>query len=340
MENSRILTRRPALVALLALAALLLAACGTGPVGPRPAATVDGKEIGVDKVTSLLEAQKRYLESQLDNPDVDRDQVAAALAGVGGAGEGTFNMAEASTALQAWINYQITVSQVEAKGGEITDADRQSAQAELAAQIGGEEAMADVDEELLEFSIDSAAATKAFQRLATISDEDRESRIQELFVSTAAERPLCLSIIVSETEEDSAAALARVEGGEDFATVAAETSADPQTAANGGFSGCASPERAAEAFGGDYSTAAQGDTVGPIAQETGSGEIFLLVRITSTTGPTMDQLRAELEQQVDAEVGNSSAEELLQLRLSADVQVDPRFGTWNAETGAVTPPQF
>jgi hypothetical protein len=339
VENTRTLTRRSVPVALLALAAMLLAACGTGPVGRRAAATVGGHEIGIDDVTDLMEAQTRYLESQRGNASVDPAQLDAALAQVSGVGEGTFSMSEAAGALQAWINYRITVAEVEARGGSITDADREDARAELAAQVGGEEALAEVDAQLLEFSIDSAAANKAFQRISAMTDEDREARLQELFAQTAAERPLCLSIIVSETEEDSEAALARIDDGEDFATVASEVSVDAQTAADGGFSGCASPERASEVFGGDYSTVARGDTVGPIEQETGTGPIYLLVHVTSTTGPTFEQLSAELEQQLNAEVGNRAAEQLYLARMTADVHVDPRFGTWDPETGAVTPPR-
>lgn len=339
MDNSRIPTR-PLAAALLALTSLVLAACGSGPVGPAAAATVEGGEITVAEVTSLLESQVRYLESQLDNPGVDPQVVANALAGVRGDGaQGTFAMGEAASALQAWINYRIAVAHVEENGGAITAADREAARSELAAQLGGEEALASVDAELLEFSIDSSAVNKAVQRISQLSDVERETRLQELFVLTAAERPLCLSIVVSETVEEAEAALERVEGGEDFATVASDVSVDFQTAANGGFAGCASIERASEAFGGDYSTAAVGDTVGPIEQESGTGPIHILVHITSTTGPTFDQLADELERQVSAEESNASAELLYELRLAASVTVDPRFGTWNAETGAVIPPR-
>ena len=46
------------------LVALLgLTACGTGPVGPRAAATVDGHRIPASKVLDLLDAQATYLRT-------------------------------------------------------------------------------------------------------------------------------------------------------------------------------------------------------------------------------------------------------------------------------------
>jgi len=335
VESSRFRIRRPALLGAVLLLVGALSACGTGPVGQRAAATVDGQEISVDKITRLLEAQTRYLESQRDQPGVDPAAVEQALASVSGTGTGTFAMGEATAALQAWINYQIVLADVEANGESITDADREQARTQLAAQVGGEEVLDGLDAELIQFTIDSAAADIAIDRVvAQLPVEDRDQRLQELFEQVAPTRPLCLSIIVSETEADSQAALERVEAGEEFSLVATEMSADPATAEDGGFSGCASVERAGEFFGGDYSTAAEGDVTGPTELD----GLFVLVHVDSTTGPTFEQLQVELEQQLAADDGNRGMEYRNELRMNADVQVDPRFGTWDASTGMLSAP--
>lgn len=335
MENTRTPTRRFALLATVVVALGSLVACSSGPVGRSVAATVEGREISVDQVTDLIEAQQRYLESQVDQPGTDPQALAAALAGITGAGTDTYNMAEASAALESWITYTILIADIEANGGEVTDADRDAARADLVTRLGSEEALAAVDQVLLDFSIDSIAADTVARRLAAEqSTADPEQRIQELFEEIGPTRPLCLNLIVSETEADSQAALARIDAGEEFGAVAAEVSADPATAAANGFAGCASVEQAAEYFGGDYSTAAEGEVIGPVPLN----ELFVLVEVDSTTGPTLEQMRPELEEQVAAEETNVTGEYVLGLALAADVTVDPRFGTWDAETGTLTPP--
>lgn len=321
---------------MLSLATLV--ACGSGPIGRSAAATVDGHEITVDELTSLMEAQKRNIQKQSDNPAADPQRVSEALDSITGSGEGTFDMAGAANTLQLMISHRITLDHLEAEGDGVTEEDTEAARSELAGQVGGEEQLDTFDQEFLQFFIDSTAATKALQRISASGDTDREQRLQELFEETAAERPLCLSIIVTETEDAAQAALARVEGGEDFATVATETSVDAQTAESGGFAGCASPDRAAEAFGGDYSTAAVGEIFGPREQQTEQGPIYILVHIDSTTGPTFEQLQFELGQMLSAEDDNRASEALYRIHVEADVDVDPRYGTWDSETGTVTPP--
>lgn len=335
MESSRFRIRPHALLGAVLVLVAAVSGCGTGPVGQGAAATVDGHEISVGKVTRLLEAQTRYLESQRDAPGIDPAAVDQALANVSGVGVDTFAMAEATAALQTWINYQIVLADIEANGESVTDEDRQQARSQLASQVGGEEVLADLDEELIAFTIDSAAADLAINRVvAQLPVEDRDQRIQELFEQVAPTRPLCLSIIVSETEGDSLAALERVEAGEDFALVATEMSADPATAEAGGFSGCASVDRAGEFFGGDFSTVAEGDVVGPTELD----DLFVLVHVDSTTGPTFEQIQVELDQQLAADDSNRAMEYRSELRLEADVSVDPRFGTWDPETGLLSPP--
>lgn len=46
----------------------------------------------------------------------------------------------------------------------------------------------------------------------------------------------------------------------------------------------------------------------------------------------------ELERQLDAENDQAVTSRLAELVIAADVVVDPRYGTWNAETGTITPP--
>ena len=119
-----------------------------------------------------------------------------------------------------------------------------------------------------------------------------------------------------------------------FGAVATEVSADPDTAAAQGYAGCASPEQASQAFGGDYTNVAVGDLFGPTVQS----DVWVIVRIGSTTGPTLEQMTPELEAQLGAEDEQAVTTRLAELVIGAVVTVDPRYGTWDPETGTITPP--
>ena len=86
-------------------------------------------------------------------------------------------------------------------------------------------------------------------------------------------------------------------------------------------------------------TAKVGDVFGPVllAGSDGSKQAYL-VQVSSTTGPTFDQARAGLEQQLEQSSGSASDEFLATLLKKADISVDPRFGTWNEDKAAVLPP--
>lgn len=324
------------MVAVVAAAASL-AACGSGPVGTRSAATVDGHRIGGDQVIKLLDAQTRFLRSQAKDPANDPAQVNEAMAKFLGGGRDTYASASAADALGSWITYQAIRADLARHGEKVTDADRSEARSQLVQRLGDEAALKKVDKDLVAFSVNSAAAYTALGRVvAKKPAADREQQLKELYAATKETTPLCLRIIFSQNEQEAAAAQARLDAGDDFAMVARELSADPTTAAQDGFAGCASVEQAASAFGEGFEAAAVGDVVGPIAQAEGAS---VLVQVAAITGPTFEQVRAKLEQQLDqAQGGDQVTAYVSKLLLKADVQLDPRYGTWDAKTGLVTPP--
>jgi len=323
------------LVAALVAATMVGGCSGNKVVGRGPAAVVNGEEISQATVTELLDAQKRYYES-LDDP-----AAAERLAEFMGPSGNSFAMAEAARSLESWINFTIARQHLKASKRPVTDEDLAAARSEIEGQLQGQEiAIESVDKALLDFTVESAATTTALRALiseqvAKDNQDKLEGRIKALFDELAPQRPLCLNIIVSETEADARAALARVEAGEDFGAVAAEVSADPQTAEANGYAGCASPEQASQAFGGDFTDVEVGDTFGPSQQN----EVFVVVEVGSTTGPTIEQMRPELERQVTAIDDQEVTTRLAKLVTDAKVTVDPRYGTWNPDTGTVDPPE-
>jgi parvulin-like peptidyl-prolyl isomerase len=326
--------RAVALALALALSALLVACGGNTPVGRAPAAVVEGREIAHADLVALVEAQERYLERLVERPELGAESAQAALDALPGTAVDGYAMDAVRPILEVMIRQEMLLARIEAEGEEITAADREAARSQLEAEAG-QEVLGLMDPVLVDLLVDIQAAESAIERVATEASEvDVEARKRELFEEIAPQRPLCISVIVTETLDDMAAAQARLDEGEEFAAVASEVSVDPASAAAGGFAGCAAPEQALELTGVDLSTASAGDIIGPEARN----EVQVLFRVDSTTGPTFEQLDAELTRQVEAEQQNSVGTYLRDLQADAEVTVDPRFGRWDADTFTVVAP--
>lgn len=328
------LRRRTVLLAVALLTLSVATGCAArGPVGRVPAAVVDGKVISQARVTDLLQAQRRYYESASDPQAVER------LATFLGTGTDTFSLADASVSLESWINFTIAQAHLKRLKRPITDEDRQAAGTEIENSLVSSGITLDsIDAELLSFTIESSATTTVLREMVAkevaANDKDRDARIKAMFEELAPQRPVCVSRLASASEAEAQAAVTRIEEGEEFAAVVSEVSIDDSTKASGGFIGCAAPEQVSQALTTDIGDPAVGDIIGPIEQE----GAWLTYQIVSVTGPTLEQMTPELERQLDAENDQAVTSRLAELVIAADVVVDPRYGTWNAETGTITPP--
>lgn len=127
----------------------------------------------------------------------------------------------------------------------------------------------------------------------------------------------CVRHILLEQEDQAEEVLAELEGGADFATLAAERSIGP-TGPNGGDLGCAPAASYVPAFADAVTGAEEGVYVGPV--ETEFGFHVLVVDRYEVNG---DQL----------------AQEALTTSLQAStVSIDDRVGTWNEATLTIDPP--
>jgi hypothetical protein len=347
--------RRAGLIG-VALALLLGAtACSRGPLAISPAATVDGTEISKADVTDLTAAYARFYK-QAESLGQDSDgQLAALYADAGGTGTDTQSMIEATGALEALINSEMIRSELTRQDALPTKEDRDAIRTELATQLGGEEKLAEFDEEFMVFTLDSRALTQAFQKhlaaeadeaLAAPTPEEREAQMRELFASQAPNLPLCLNAIETQTEAEATAARERVESGEAFGDVAADLAPEGVTVAEGGFAACLSFEDAQAAFSTDLSGAAVGDLVGPVAytSQEGAAPTYLVLEVDGLEGPTYEQLLPRLEQAIPAEPTKTDpttvdiSAPLAALYAKADISVDPLYGSWSNAQGRVVPP--
>ena len=70
----------------------------------------------------------------------------------------------------------------------------------------------------------------------------------------------------------------------------------------------------------------------------GDPEVWLVLRIWDERPASFETARSTIESQVPDDTDAAVAELLADMYASADVEVDPRFGTWDPTAGAVTAP--
>jgi len=139
---------------------------------------------------------------------------------------------------------------------------------------------------------------------------------------------LCTSHVLVSYEDDAHAVLHLLESGEDFGDLARTVSQDPGSGSTGGSLGCVPLGQFVPTFEravlGALATGAS--LVGPVPSQFG----FHVIRI--------DEVRP-VEPTVFDDLGRRLSAALLQVAgLTRDVEVEARFGTWDAAVGRVAPP--
>lgn len=305
------------LSSLLVLVAIFIAACGGG--GGSVAATVDGTEITVGDVESLVDA---------GGATVAVDQFAQYLA---------FAIQWNILFAAAEADYDVSVSDEDVNA----EADR------LFDELGSEG-------EAREDFLASRGVTEEF--LSKIAEQSLiDSRIREILVDEAPEptaeeieqarddaavslTSVCASHILVATQEEAADAMGRLEDGEEFADLATELSTDTGSAANGGDLGCTSPSEYVPSFQGAVLEAPVGE-VYPEPVESQFGFHVILVTERTEPGdeelPTDEELMASvIEQSVVSDVESWFFDSME----AAEVTVADEYGTWTPVPPSVTPP--
>jgi hypothetical protein len=140
----------------------------------------------------------------------------------------------------------------------------------------------------------------------------------------------CFNAIVVEQQETADDLVAELEGGADFATVFAANNLDQSLAETGGAVPCLGPEEITQNAGTPFVDA--GASLSP-------DEPLATAPLLDTTGAEFGWVVLELRSFADlTEDEVARLPELLDLSdaaAGADVHVDPRYGTFDAETGTV-----
>jgi parvulin-like peptidyl-prolyl isomerase len=312
------------------LAAVLLAACGdSGSATGNRAATVNGTDISRNLV-------ERIVDAQLSGDDAPTgDELTAAT------GEVQRNV------LSTLISIEIVRGMAEDEGIEVTEEDLDEAYAEQVALYEEQAPMSGQDPDFSVFLESIGLSEEEYRELivadvarrdaltAAYSEPVDDDAVQALYEEQAEPQYDARHILV-ETEDEAQDAVDRIDGGEDFADVAADLSLDG-SAQEGGNLGVAPASQYVPEFADAITTGEVGELLGPVETDFG----FHVIEVLGVEDPppfeeVEDQLRAQLEQQ------NQQDPELIALYeeafTSADVDVAAGLGEWDAEQGRVIDP--
>jgi parvulin-like peptidyl-prolyl isomerase len=167
------------------------------------------------------------------------------------------------------------------------------------------------------------------------SEDDLRAAYEGLLPSLST---VCTRHILVETEDEAAAVIDRLDGGEEFADLAAELSIDTGSGAAGGDIGCISDPSAnlVSTYAAASLEAEIGEVTGPVPSEFG----FHVLIVDSREVQAFDEIRAELEVSLVGQRGAELFDNWVFESLgAADVEVTERYGTWQTEpTFGVSPP--
>jgi parvulin-like peptidyl-prolyl isomerase len=153
--------------------------------------------------------------------------------------------------------------------------------------------------------------------------------VTEYFSAPATYTTVCARHILVETEEAATEVIDRLEGGEDFAAVAAEVSLDSPT----GDLGCSPASRYVTEFAAATIAADVGVYTGPVQTTFG----FHVLVVDERTAPTPEEIAADpLSFFTDTDLNLIWGEWLNEKIEGAEVDLDPKYGTWS-DVGIVPP---
>ena len=291
---------------LLVIAAITLAACGSGS---GVAATVDGTDITVADVEALISG---------DGSEIPKTEFAGALGFlvqqqiISEAAETEFGIvipeedvtAEATALFEESANGQTREEFLEAQG--ITE--------ELLQQFAHSQLLVGEISETLQADVEQP------------TQEEIDTHISD------AEALYCSSHILVATEQEANDILARIEAGEDFAALATELSTDTGSGAQGGDLGCSAPEVYDPAFAAALTEAEVGVPTDPVESQFGFHVILLREDELPTEAEAIETLTADASSAAASTWFTDQFE-------SAEVTVDETYGTWEATpTPQVVPP--
>jgi parvulin-like peptidyl-prolyl isomerase len=315
--------------------ALVLVATACSEVRP-DAATVNGVSIPRNEFEDQLQAY------------VDNDEYQAYVASTDGAtvvgpgGQGTITMQFTDNRLTLAILYELVRQAVDERGLTITPEIR--AQAETAARGEFAPAGPSADAVWAEFpgwfqeqAVENTANLIALRESLGAGSLD-DAALQAIFEDNPQQFALmCARHIIVGSEEEAAQIRAQLDDGADFAEVAAASGTDGSAASGGMLYTEGQPCPAASGFVSDFVVGATsvptGEIAGPFETEFG----WHVTRVDSLEQPTFEQAK-ESVRAFAAQSAGTALRDLIAEGARGDITVDPKYGSWDAETLSVIAP--
>lgn len=288
-------------LAVVALVFLLVAGCSGG----------DKEIAGVgDSVVRLSDVESLF-DGGAPSDDVFRDMLFSKLA-----------LDALIQALDAKYQAAPDAEAATAYAGQLADALEQQGMT-ISDYLG----VANASEAMLQMHSDVLAVQQATLDKLIVDDKT----VDELFADPATMTQVCVKHVLVETEEEAQAVVDRLEGGEDFATVADDVSLD--TSAEGGDLGCVSAGSFVDEFAAAALSAEIGAITGPVESEFG----FHVLVVSERTVPTREEYLADPWSMLsDSQLSLLWATWMSDVLTEADVWVDPEYGVWSP-TGIEAP---
>jgi foldase protein PrsA len=324
-------TPRRRLLLLTALAAAALLACGSDG---RPAATVDGTEITQQQVVDELEAIR------------GNDTYVAAIEGTGqtvlGAEDDAFDSAFVAEQLAVRVQYAIVGNEVDARGLEVDDECRSAARDSLLARLAGASPEGDGEAVLAGFAqpYQDYLVEREADFLVLQGDLSEQPCVADDAVGAYFEEhrdefaQACSAHILLDTPEEADEVVVLLEGGADFAALAAERSIDTGSAQAGGELPCVTRGQFLPEFEEALFTQAIGEIGDPVQTSAG----YHVIRVDSRDEPELGDVREQVAQALAAEVESTFNEWFIDAVAAADVEIDPRYGTWDPTSARIDRP--
>lgn len=293
---------------LLVLAALGLAACGSGG---GVAATVNGVDIRVSDVEGLL--------NPAEGATIPKEEFAGALGFL-------VQQQIVSEAAEADFGIVIEDSEIDAEANTIFE----EAQGEGQTKEEFLEAQGITEDLLRRFAHSQLLVGEISELLEADVEEPTQQEIDG--VISEAEALYCASHILVATEQEATDVAARLEAGEEFAALAGELSTDTGSGAQGGDIGCSAPDVYDPAFAAALTAAEVDVPTDPVESQFG----WHIILLREDEVPTADEARATLTSEAVNEAANTWFTDQFE---KAEVSVDSEYGTWQATpTPQVVPP--
>lgn len=323
-RNHRFLLSVASLLALLALGAT---AC-SGSAGS-VSATVGDTEI------SVADVEQAYAR---------RAEAPAVASELAGDESGDPDPALQASVLTTLIRTEVLRQAAEDRSIEVGDEEISEQRKTLVESVGGQEALDEMladanvsDEELEANLMDQAIQTAISDELASeVSDEQVRAAFTEDPQGQYGEK-VEVRHILTKSEEDAQTAIERIEAGEEFSEVAKDMSTDTGSAERGGELGPIARGTTVEAFDNAAFDAEEGELVGPIETEFG----FHVLEVTGqVAGAEFSDVEKDIRTQLEsAAQGQAFNDYITEFVSGLEIEVNPRYGTWDAQSVSVVPPQ-